>query len=84
MFETTQELKDFILWCHSVKIKTIKVGNTEVQFSDLAFLDSLTDLGTDMPLKANEERDTSQTLVDAAPKPNEAEDEDMLFWSAKA
>jgi len=80
MFETTQELKDFILWCQSVKIKTIKVGNTEVQFSDYAFLDALTGLG-EKQQPTNEVLSTSQTLADDA-KPTE--DEDILFWSAKA
>jgi|JI9StandDraft_1071089.scaffolds.fasta_scaffold06810_2 hypothetical protein len=81
MFKTTQELKEFILWCQSVKIKTIRVGNTEVQFSDYAFLDALTGLGeTQAP--ANEVLSTSQTLADDSTTPDK--DDEMLFWSAKA
>lgn len=80
MIETTQELKDFILWCHTQKIKSVKVGTVEVQFSDIAFYDTIAGL-TSEPVKV-EERNTSETLADAEnPKPNE--DEEMLFWSAK-
>lgn len=77
MFKTTQELQDFILWCQQAKIKAVKVGDMEVQFSDLAFIDIIA------PLEAQqaEERDTSKTLVDTSP--DEADD-DLLFWSSKA
>lgn len=76
MFKTTQELKDFFLWCQQAKIKAVKVGDVEVQFSDLAFLDFV----SEQPQVA-EERDTSKTLVDTAA---EEADEDLLFWSSKA
>lgn len=77
MFKTTQDLQEFILWCQQAKIKAVKVGEVEVQFSDLAFLDLV---AQDEPLRPKEERDTSKTLVDTAP---EEADEDLLFWSAK-
>ena len=78
MFKTTQDLKEFILWCQQAKIKAVKVGDVEVQFSDLAFLDVITQ---QMEQPASEERDTSKTLVDTAP---EESDEELLFWSSKA
>lgn len=78
MFKTTSDLKEFILWCQQAKIKAVKVGDVEVQFSDLAFLDLV---AQEEPLKPREERDTSKTLVDTAP---EEADEDLLFWSAKS
>lgn len=77
MFETTQDLKEFILWCQQAKIKAVKVGDVEVQFSDLAFVDII---AADPAIKMAEERDTSKTLVDAA---TDELDEDLLFWSAK-
>lgn len=75
MFKTTQELQDFLLWCQQAKIKAVKVGDMEVQFSDLAFIDAIS-----QNLTQSEERDTSKTLVDTAP---DETDEDLLFWSAK-
>lgn len=78
MFKTTHELQDFLLWCQQAKIKAVKIGDVEVQFSDLAFLDIV---AQDEPLKPREERDTSKILVDTAP---EEADEDLLFWSAKS
>lgn len=76
MFKTTQDLQEFLLWCQQAKIKAVKVGDVEVQFSDLAFVDIIASEAS-----AAEERDTSKTLVDTAP--DEA-DEDLLFWSSKA
>ena len=77
MFETTQDLQEFILWCQQAKIKAIKVGEVEVQFSDLAFIDVITQQNPALPA---EERDTSKTLVDTAP---DETDEELLFWSSK-
>lgn len=79
MFKTTQELQDFILWCRQAKIKAIKVGDMEVQFSDLAFIDVITEAAPEV--QQTEERNTSKTLVDTLPA--EESDEDLLFWSAK-
>lgn len=75
MFKTTQELQDFILWCQQAKIKAVKVGDVEVQFSDLAFIDIVA-----AEASSAEERSTSKTMVDTTP---EEADEDLLFWSAK-
>ena len=75
MFKTTQELQDFILWCQQAKIKAVKVGDMEVQFSDLAFIDTISQIAQEA-----EERATSKTMVDTAP---DESDEDLLFWSAK-
>lgn len=77
MFETTQDLKEFLLWCQQARIKAIKVGDVEVQFSDLAFVDII---AAEPTVKAAEERSTSKTLVDTEP---EEVDEELLFWSAK-
>lgn len=81
MFKTTQELQDFILWCRQAKIKAVKVGDMEVQFSDLAFIDAISEL---TEYKGEEERNTSKTLHES-PDPSEIPDseEDLLFLSAQ-
>lgn len=76
MFKTTSELLDFIEAAKEAKIKAFKIGEIEVQFSDLAFVDAFT--GAVEP--GTEERNTSKTLTDTAP---DELDEDLLFWSAK-
>lgn len=76
MFKTTQDLQEFILWCQQAKIKAVKVGDVEVQFSDLAFIDII---ASEAPMA--EERNTSKTMVDTA---TDEVDEDLLFWSSKA
>jgi hypothetical protein len=78
VFKTTQELQDFILWCQQAKIKAVKVGDLEVQFSDLAFIDVI---APEIAKLASEERDTSKTMVDTAA---DEVDEELLFWSSKA
>lgn len=78
MFKTTQDLQEFLLWCQQAKIKAVKVGDMEVQFSDLAFIDILSQ---EAIAPMTEERDTSKTMVDTAA---EEADEDLLFWSSKA
>ena len=78
MFQTVQDLQEFFLWCQQAKIKAVKVGDIEVQFSDLAFIDII---APEIAQQASEERDTSKTMVDTAA---EEADEDLLFWSSKA
>lgn len=80
MFKTTHDLREFILWCRQAKIKAVKVGNVEVQFSDLAFLneEDLTEL-SEVSLKQLKADASMQEAVDA--KEAEDEDNDLLFWS---
>jgi len=80
VFKTTQELKDFILWAAEAKIKAFKVGNMEVQFSDIAFIDAIQEITPDS--RQNEERNTSKTITDTLEISKEEED-DLLFWSSK-
>jgi hypothetical protein len=78
MFKTVDELKEFVIWARSQKVKQIKVDNIEVVMSDMAFIEDLTGL-------------PSQTL--AAPKaetPNIADplngpplDDPDLFYSVR-
>lgn len=81
MFKSTQDLQEFILWCLQNGVERVKVDNLEVQFSNIYLAEKLMAApATTEPVKANEERDTSKTLVDTVP--NDA-DEELLFWSAK-
>lgn len=74
MFKNVEELRDFILWAKSEKLKRIKVGEVEVEISDYALAEDL------LP-------STSQTLS-AEPQSAEElkrikkEEEDLLMWSA--
>ncbi len=77
MFKSAQDLKEFILWCKSQKVKSFK--NTDIQFelSDLSFLEELSST------TSSEEIDEfdSQTLTDTDEEASK-EDEDLLYWSS--
>lgn len=76
MFKTTQELQDFILWCREAKIKAIKLDQMEVQFSDLAYIDSIADSVTE---KALESQANSEAAVGQS---EQTDDDEALFWSS--
>lgn len=78
MFSNPEDLLRFLLQCRDARIQAIKVGDIEVKFSELAFIDSVVEAST-----GNEQRNTSKTLVDTLPN-NQQEDEELLFWSTKA
>jgi hypothetical protein len=92
MTKDAKELKDFIEWAKSQRIKRIKVskGTTEVEFSDLAFIDGLgvddlsnaysANASTSTP-RVKEEASTSKTLTDTL-QPNASEEDEDLYWSS--
>lgn len=73
MFKTTEELKLFIEWAKEQKIKTLKVGDIHVDFSDLAFLPETMyqDLTNGGP----------STLAETEPVDSD-EEEELLYHSA--
>lgn len=81
MFETVDSLKEFLIWAKRERISAIKVGEVEVHFSTLAFVESEPDLGSPKPKtpSASEERDTSTTLVD---ENQDEDDKELLNWSS--
>lgn len=81
MFDDTQSLLEFIELAKEAKIKSFQIGDIKVEFSDLAFLDSLQPEAILGQPTQTEEKNTSKTLVDTL----QTEDEDdLLFWSTKA
>lgn len=71
MFKTPEDLKEFITWARSLRIKSLHVGEVRVEFSELAFVDSI---------EATELKESSKTLVDDSPEQSK-EDEELLYWS---
>ena len=83
MFDNSEKLKEFILWAKSQRIETVKIGEIEVRFSNLAFIDDLASLEQELtaPVSAKtEERNTSKTLVDTL---STDDDEELLTWSSR-
>lgn len=87
MFKSTQDLQEFISWAKQQRIELVKIGDVEVRFSTLAFIDLETGaLNQDSELATKpaktEERNTSKTLVDTLENVEE-EDEELLTWSSR-
>lgn len=76
MFNNQKELKDFILWCKSQKVKSFKNDNTEFVLSDLAIAEQLIADSDEPELDSL----SSKLLTDTDPE-QESEDEDLLYWS---
>ena len=72
MFKTPEQLKEFILWAKEHKLKRVKVGTIEVEISDLAFIESLDALPSQIESKVG-----GQPGEEADKK----EEDDLLYWS---
>lgn len=81
MFKNTAEVLDFIEKAKKAHIKAFKIGDIEVQFSDVALYESLAKVGEALP--KTEEKNTSATLVDTLADQLAKEDEELLMWSSK-
>ncbi len=85
IFETKEDLLQFLLQCRQAGIKRLKLNEVEVEFSDYALA---SDIASNTPSiltqpgqgAVSEEKSTSKTLVDT--EAAEA-DEELLFWSSK-
>lgn len=67
MFKDVEELKNFILWAKNQKIKRLKLGDYEAEFSDLVYVEQLQE--AQMP--------------EQAPGDQQKEDEELLYWSSR-
>lgn len=72
MFKSPKELKNFIIWAKNNKIKRVKVGDIEVEISDLAFIEDQLPLGSQI----NTPVSPSQGEQD------EKEEQELLYWSS--
>lgn len=82
MFKSSDELKRFILWCKSNKIKTFKNSDIQFELSDLAFVEDLVDPEPADKMKEVDLPD-SDTFADMDPEAGK-EDEDLLYWSSQS
>jgi hypothetical protein len=72
MFNNIEEVKSFIEWAKTQKIKSLKVGDVEVEISEISYVEELGEQ-TENPLQRKD--------ILAASKET-TEDEELLFWSA--
>jgi len=78
MFKTADELQKFLEWAQAKMIKQVKIGDIEVEFSELAYI-------PDDPLSGLKELSSGKsTLTDESIKQEDEGGEDPdLFWSAR-
>ena len=80
LFTTTEELKDFIMWAKSQRLKSATIGQISFEFSELAHINDI----ESVPNVEN---------VDVAAAPTSpklpggntqtSEEDELLFWSAR-
>lgn len=73
------ELKELIVWAKSQKIKSLKLGETIVEFSDYAFIAEMADFNS--PDKDLSVPPKSPRLPDG--NAQSSEDDEDLFWSSR-
>lgn len=78
MFKSTEEIKKFILWCQTNKVKSFKQAGVEFELSEIAFVDQLS--ASQMEMKTSEAMD--ETLVDTAKQELDDEEDSLLYWSS--
>ena len=77
MFKTVEELKSFIQWAQDKQIKRVKIGDIEVEVSDIFYANKIMNPTSSQPAEFEDSKNTNN--------PNElSEDEyeDLLFHSA--
>lgn len=75
MFKNTDEIKKFILWCKEHKVKCFKLGDLEVELSEISFIPDEELMAPKPPAFTN-----SATLTDTE-EVSEKEEEELLYWS---
>ena len=79
MLSNTQEIKKFIEWCKTNKVKSFSNGDIAFELSELSFVKEL----TEPELREKTTQAYDETLVDTAKQELENEDEDLMFWSTQ-
>ena len=80
MLSNIKEIKEFIEWCKSNKVKSFSNGTIAFELSELSFVKELTE--PEMNEKVTQAYD--ETLIDTAKQDIDKEDEDLLMWSTQA
>jgi len=78
MITTVSEFKEFIEWAKSQKLKSVSIGDAKFEFSELAFISDLQDLGSPSPDISVPP--SSKRLPDSSTQTSE--DDPDLFWSS--
>lgn len=78
MIKTISELKEFMVWAKSQKIKSVTMADISFEFSELSHIDALPDISSAKDLAVPP---SSTKLPDG--NAQLSEDEQDLFWSTR-
>jgi hypothetical protein len=78
MFSNPKDLKEFIIWAKSQKLRRLKVKDVEFELSEIAFVDDQINLAENLKETSLQ---SSKTLVDTE-EINPNEEDELLFWSS--
>ncbi len=80
MITNVSELKELIIWAKEQKLQTLKLGEVEFTFSNLALIEGLTEIAnSDLSVPASSRKlpDLTQAQL------SEQEEEELLFHSTR-
>lgn len=75
MFETIEEVKNFVLWCKENKLKSFKISDIQFEISELSFIPE--DISTEI-----KDTDIANTLGDDSSL-SQKEFDDILYHSTR-
>lgn len=74
MFDSTEKIQEFILWCQKNKVKSFKIKDIEFHLSELSFIPQNDEL--------EEINLSDQKTFSDFDNMTREEQEELLFWSA--
>lgn len=78
MINNIAELKELADWCKSRKIKSLKIDEIHLEFSDLAFIEELTDIQAQSHAQLSVDENNFQNI-----QAETDEEDSLLFHSSQ-
>tara|TARA_R100001244_G_C5125774_1_gene124571 strand:+ start:42 stop:272 length:231 start_codon:yes stop_codon:yes gene_type:complete len=74
MLDNLEDIKLFIQWCKSNKVKSFKTDNVQFELSELGFVENIADYTEELqtPLDESKFEDDQQ----------KQDDDELMFWSS--
>ena len=74
MLDNLEDIKLFIQWCKSNKVKSFKADNVQFELSELGFVENIADYTEELqtPLDESKFEDDQQ----------KQDDDELMFWSS--
>ena len=74
MLDNLEDVKLFIQWCKSNKVKSFKIDNMQFELSELSFIENVEDYTEKLQIELDESKfEADQQKQD---------DDELMFWSS--